>query len=73
VVPLQVVGRTIGVLTLTSEQQHRYTDADVELVEDLARRMATAVDNACATARSARRPDAAALAAAAGAARAARA
>jgi len=46
VVPLQVVGRTIGVLTLTSEQQHRYTDADVELVEDLARRMATAVDNA---------------------------
>ena len=46
VVPLQVVGRTIGVLTLTSEQQQRYTDADVELVEDLARRMATAVDNA---------------------------
>ena len=39
VVPLQVVGRTIGVLTLTSEQQHRYTDADVELVEDLARRI----------------------------------
>ncbi|CAA9313518.1 MAG: Serine phosphatase RsbU, regulator of sigma subunit [uncultured Frankineae bacterium] len=46
VVPLQVVGRTIGVLTLTSEQQHHYTEADVELVEDLARRMATAVDNA---------------------------
>ena len=46
VVPLQVVGRTIGVLTLTSEEQHHYTDADVELVEDLARRMATAVDNA---------------------------
>ena len=46
VVPLQVVGRTIGVLTLTSEQQHRYSEADVELVEDLARRMATAVDNA---------------------------
>ncbi len=46
VVPLQVVGRTIGVLTLTSEQQHHYTEADVELVEDLGRRMATAVDNA---------------------------
>ncbi len=46
VVPLQVVGRTIGVLTLTSEEQHHYTEADVELVEDLARRMATAVDNA---------------------------
>jgi PAS domain S-box-containing protein len=46
VVPLRVVGRTIGVLTLTSEEQHHYTDADVELVEDLARRMATAVDNA---------------------------
>ncbi len=46
VVPLQVVGRTIGVLTLTSEEQHHYTDADVELVEDLTRRMATAVDNA---------------------------
>jgi serine phosphatase RsbU (regulator of sigma subunit)/anti-sigma regulatory factor (Ser/Thr protein kinase) len=45
-VPLRVVGRTIGVLTVTSERQHRYTEADVELVEDLARRMATAVDNA---------------------------
>ena len=46
VVPLRVVGRTIGVLTVTSERQHRYREADVELVEDLARRMATAVDNA---------------------------
>ena len=46
IVPLRVVGRTIGVLTVTSERQHRYSEADVELVEDLARRMATAVDNA---------------------------
>ena len=45
VVPLQVVGRVIGVLTVTSERQGRYTEADVQLVEDLARRMATAVDN----------------------------
>jgi len=46
VVPLKVVGRVIGVLTITSEQPHRYTEADVELVEDLAHRMSTAVDNA---------------------------
>ena len=46
VVPLRVVGRVVGVLTLTSEQQGRYTEADVELVEDLAHRMSTAVDNA---------------------------
>lgn len=46
VVPLQVVGRTIGVLTVTSERKGRYSEADVQLVEDLARRMATAVDNA---------------------------
>ena len=46
VVPLQVVGRAIGVLTVTSERPGRYTDADVQLVEDLARRMAAAVDNA---------------------------
>lgn len=45
-VPLQVVGRTIGVLTVTSEAPNRYTEADLELVEDLARRMAGAVDNA---------------------------
>jgi PAS domain S-box-containing protein len=46
VVPLQVVGRVIGVLTVTSDEPDRYSDTDVQLVEDLARRMATAVDNA---------------------------
>ena len=46
VVPLKVVGRVVGVLTITSEEQNHFADADVELVEDLAHRMATAVDNA---------------------------
>jgi serine phosphatase RsbU (regulator of sigma subunit)/anti-sigma regulatory factor (Ser/Thr protein kinase) len=46
VVPLQVRGRLIGVLTVTDEAPDAYSDDDVRLVEDLARRMATAVDNA---------------------------
>ena len=46
VVPLEVVGRVVGVLTITSERPDHYTDADIELVEDLAHRMAAAVDNA---------------------------
>jgi GAF domain-containing protein/anti-sigma regulatory factor (Ser/Thr protein kinase) len=46
VVPLRVVGRVIGVLTLTSDQPDRWSDADVAFVDDLAQRMATAVDNA---------------------------
>lgn len=46
VVPLRVVNRVVGVLTLTSEAPDRYTDADLVLVDDLAQRMATAVDNA---------------------------
>lgn len=46
VVPLQVVGRVTGVLTLTSSEQDRYSEADLLLVDDLAQRMATAVDNA---------------------------
>jgi PAS domain S-box-containing protein len=46
VVPLQVVGRVIGVLTITSQELDRYSEADLLLVDDLAQRMATAVDNA---------------------------
>jgi PAS domain S-box-containing protein len=46
VVPLVVTGRVIGVLTLTRGEPDAYADEDVPLVEDLARRMATAVDNA---------------------------
>lgn len=46
VVPLQVVGRVIGVLTITSEEPDRYSEADLLLIDDLAQRMATAVDNA---------------------------
>ena len=46
VVPLEVVGRVLGVLTITSERQDHYDEADIELVEDLAHRMAAAVDNA---------------------------
>ena len=46
VVPLQVRGRLLGVLTVTREQVDAYSDDDVRLVEDLATRMATAVDNA---------------------------
>jgi PAS domain S-box-containing protein len=46
VVPLQVVGRVIGVLTITSSELDRYSEADLLLVDDLAQRMAMAVDNA---------------------------
>ena len=46
VVPLEVVGRIVGVLTITSERPHAYDEADIELVDDLAHRMAAAVDNA---------------------------
>jgi hypothetical protein len=46
VVPLRLAGRTLGALSLTSTRQGRYPPADVQLVEDLAQRMATAVDNA---------------------------
>ena len=46
IVPLRIVGQVLGVLTITSEEQHHFADADVELVEDLAHRMAAAVDNA---------------------------
>ena len=43
-VPLTARGRTLGVLTLSREQE--YTQADVEHAVDLARRAALAVDNA---------------------------
>ena len=46
VVPLRVAGRTLGALSVTSSRERRYQPADVQLVEDLAQRMATAVDNA---------------------------
>jgi PAS domain S-box-containing protein len=45
--PLTVRDRTLGVFTLvTAESHRRYTEADVRLAEDLARRAAMAIDNA---------------------------
>jgi PAS domain S-box-containing protein len=47
IVPLVARGETLGVITLvTAESGRHYTDADLELAEDLARRAAVAVDNA---------------------------
>ena len=47
VVPLTARGRTLGALSLVAaESERRYTDADVELAQDLGRRAAVAVDNA---------------------------
>jgi GAF domain-containing protein len=46
VVPLRVAGRTLGALSVTSTRPGRYQPADVQLVQDLRQRMATAVDNA---------------------------
>jgi PAS domain S-box-containing protein len=46
-VPLVARGHTVGVVTLArSEARRRYSDTDVELAEELARRAAFAVDNA---------------------------
>jgi PAS domain S-box-containing protein len=46
-VPLVARGTRIGVLTLAyAESGRQYTDADVELAKDMARRVAAAVDNA---------------------------
>ncbi|MEO8328543.1 MAG: SpoIIE family protein phosphatase [Candidatus Nanopelagicales bacterium] len=46
-VPLATHGRTFGVITLISSDFRRtYSDSDVALAEDLARRAATAIDNA---------------------------
>lgn len=45
-VPLVVAGTPLGVLTfVTAESGRRYTDADLALAEDLARRAAVAVEN----------------------------
>jgi signal transduction histidine kinase len=45
--PLVARGRTLGVLTFaTAESERRYTSEDVALAEDLAHRVALAVDNA---------------------------
>ncbi len=47
IVPLIARGRTLGAITLvTAESERRYTQTDLPLVEDLARRAALAVDNA---------------------------
>ena len=46
VVPLLAGGGVIGVLTVARQEPDAYPDEDVRLVEDLAVRMATAVDNA---------------------------
>jgi predicted ATPase/signal transduction histidine kinase len=46
-VPLVARGQTLGVLTLiSSEPGRRYGQADLELAEELARRAASAIDNA---------------------------
>jgi signal transduction histidine kinase len=46
-VPLQVRGRVIGALTLVfAESGRQYREADVTLAKDIARRAATAVENA---------------------------
>jgi signal transduction histidine kinase/PAS domain-containing protein len=47
IVPLIARGRTLGALTLvTAESGRRYTQADLDLATELARRAALAVDNA---------------------------
>jgi K+-sensing histidine kinase KdpD len=47
VVPLIARGRTLGAMTLVStESRRRYTESDLELAMELARRAALAVDNA---------------------------
>ncbi|PYR84321.1 MAG: hypothetical protein DMG18_09980 [Acidobacteria bacterium] len=46
VVPLVARGRTLGAITLASENPaHRYTDSDLRFAEDLARRAALGIDN----------------------------
>ena len=47
VVPLAARGRTLGALTLiAAESGHRYSEDDLALAEELARRAALAIDNA---------------------------
>ena len=46
VVPLTARGRTLGTLTLVSDSERLFDEDDMEFAMDLARRAATAVDNA---------------------------
>jgi PAS domain S-box-containing protein len=47
VAPMRTAERTVGALTFTTDESHRrFTAADVELAQELARRAATAVENA---------------------------
>jgi PAS domain S-box-containing protein len=47
VVPMTARGRTLGALTLATDQSgRRFDEQDTELAEELARRCATAIDNA---------------------------
>ncbi len=47
IVPITARSRTLGTITLVSAESGRpYTEADLRLAEDLARRIASAVDNA---------------------------
>jgi signal transduction histidine kinase len=47
VVPIIAAGRTFGVITFaTAESQRRYTDADVQMAEELGRRAGIAIENA---------------------------
>jgi signal transduction histidine kinase len=45
-VPLRARGQTLGVLTLASAAPGRYGQADLELAQEVARRAASAIDNA---------------------------
>jgi signal transduction histidine kinase len=46
-VPLQIRGRSVGAITFAAtESSRRYMERDARLAEDLARRVATAIDNA---------------------------
>jgi len=56
-VPMMARGRTLGAITFVSDHRREYDDADLLLAEDLGRRCAMAVDNAClyATSEEARR------------------
>lgn len=46
ITPLKTHNKVLGVLTLVSTSGRRYTESDVELAEELARRAAVAVENA---------------------------
>jgi signal transduction histidine kinase len=46
-VPMLARGRTLGAITFVSDHRREYDDADLLLAEDLGRRCAMAVDNAC--------------------------